>query len=193
MYFCQHRCFTRHSTNDKSKSRLSSLRVHWMGLMSLDDSLTVSRMRYPYETAVTVQDFHSHPSVSPAHELDCCWKWNKNLIHPLVLTCMEGLLCHCTPVIPSTLTTARQQAKQKVTSGTWDRTAKIVSTIGQFGDVYWRCDWGYWLEITSIDRMLNKHHFWHLQRRLFKGTMSHLQAKKMKALNSNCIWKIILI
>ena len=27
----------------------------------------------------------------------------------------------------------------------------------------------------------------------FKGTMSHLQAKKMKKLNSNCIWKIILI
>ena len=26
-----------------------------------------------------------------------------------------------------------------------------------------------------------------------KGTMSHLQAQKMKKLNSNCIWKIILI
>ena len=26
-----------------------------------------------------------------------------------------------------------------------------------------------------------------------EGTMSHLQAKKMKKLNSNCIWKIILI
>lgn len=105
------------------------LRVHWMGLMSLDDSLTVSRMRYPYQTAVTVQD-------SIAILPSCSWTWlllkMEQEPDTSISTHMEGLLCHCTPVIPSRLTTARQQAKQKVTL---PRTAKIVSTIGWFGDV----------------------------------------------------------